>query len=290
MTVSIWVDAARPRTLPAAIAPVLIGLSISAKQGAFDAPVAILTLLAALLIQIGTNLANDYFDFVKGADTSARVGPARATQAGLVTPATMRRAFILVFGLAVSVGAFLLARGGWPIALIGALSVAFGVLYTGGPKPLGYLGLGDLLVLAFFGPVAVAGTAYLQSLSFSKVACVAGLAPGLLSTAILAVNNLRDVDTDRQASKRTVAVRFGTSFVRLEYFACLLGAAIVPFVLSFGFGASFGVLSTAALVPLGGVLARRVGAESGAALDPLLGQTGRLLVAYAVAFSVGLWL
>ena len=167
-----------------------------------------MALLGAILIQIATNFANDYFDFVNGADTEERVGPTRATQAGLITPNAMKWAFILTFALTIPVIAFLTIKGGMVIVWIGIASIISGILYTGGPKPLGYMGLGDIFVLIFFGPIAVGGTEYVQSLEWSVDATIIGLASGFISTAILVVNNLRDKDTDSKVGKNTLAVRF----------------------------------------------------------------------------------
>ena len=267
-----------------------MGIVIAVGAGRFHLLAAAAALLGALLIQIGTNFANDYFDFVKGTDTEARIGPQRATAAGLVAPATMKRAFLLTFGLAVLVGTYLVWRAGWPLVVIGLASVACGVLYTGGPKPLGYIGIADLFVIVFFGPVATAGTYYVQTLEWSRSAVVAGLAPGLLATALLTVNNLRDIEGDRKAGKRSLAVRFGARFAKAEYVFCLLGAAAVPFVLHGYFDAPAGVLAASAscllgLPPLRAVLSWTPGRE----LHGALAATGRLLVLYAVAFSIG-WL
>jgi 1,4-dihydroxy-2-naphthoate octaprenyltransferase len=282
----VLVEAARPRTLPAGAAPVLLGTAFAVSDGRFDGAVFALTVLAALAIQVGTNYANDYYDAQKGADTEARVGPRRATQAGLVAPATMRRAFVAAFALATLLGAGLVARGGLPIVLVGAASVACGVLYTCGPRPLGYLGLGDLFVLAFFGPVAVGGTHYLQALRFEPAVALAGLGPGLLSVAILAVNNLRDRHTDVGAGKRTLAVRFGARFARLEY-----AAAVV-----LGLGVTFGAAAARAPVALCGLvltpravqLVRKAWTTDGPALNPLLGETAQLLLLSTLAASAAL--
>ena len=206
--------AVRPKTLSAAVAPVMIGTTMAYAGGQGNAGAAFAALAGALLIQIGTNFANDYFDYLKGADNEERLGPLRVTQAGLVEPETMFRNFVLTFGLAALVGFYLVYRGGWPIVLIGLLSIASGILYTAGPWPLGYLGLGDIFVLIFFGPVAVCGTFYVQALEVTEIVFYAGLGPGLLATALLVVNNLRDEATDRKAGKRTLAVRFGPAFAR----------------------------------------------------------------------------
>ncbi|MHC5180249.1 MAG: 1,4-dihydroxy-2-naphthoate polyprenyltransferase, partial [Planctomycetota bacterium] len=238
----IWIDSTRPKTLPAAVGPVLIGAALAFDAGGLHVITLLTTLAAAVLIQIGTNLSNDYFDYVKGADTEGRTGPVRATQAGLVSPAAMLAASVAVFGLAAVLGLYLVFRGGWPILVIGVLSILCGVLYTAGPWPLGYLGLGEIFVLVFFGPVAAGGTYYLQAGSINTVVIVAGLAPGLISTAILAVNNLRDRHTDKLTGKKTLAVRFGKRFGVFEYISCLIMASLVPIVLCWITRGHFGCL------------------------------------------------
>jgi 1,4-dihydroxy-2-naphthoate octaprenyltransferase len=285
-----WLSASRPRTLPAAIAPVVIGTAMALADGGLHWGAALAALLGALLIQIGTNLANDYFDFVKGADTAARKGPRRATQAGLVSPATMWRATLITFGLAALVGLYLVARGGWPVVGIGVASILAGLLYTGGPMPYGYRGLGDLFVLVFFGPVAVAGTHYVQTLSFSPAAAIAGLGPGLISVAVLAVNNLRDIETDAVAGKRTLAVRFGPGFARWEHAGAIGLAALLP--LGFWLAGLRGPAMALPLLmlPAAWPVIRTVFAtRDGPVLNAALAGTGRLLVLYAVLFCAG-WL
>ena len=236
--VAVWILAARPKTLWASISPVVIGIAMAFGDGGFHAPAALVALACSVLIQVATNFANDLFDYQKGADTEARQGPMRVTQAGLVTPGMMKRGILVVLTLTLLGGLYLIWRGGWPAALIGVLSVTAGLLYTGGPRPLGYLGLGDLFVLIFFGPVAVAGTYYVQALTVNATVIVAGLAPGLLSVAILAVNNLRDADEDRRTGKRTLAVRFGPGFTRAEYIIAVVVACILPLVLYLDSGAT----------------------------------------------------
>ena len=286
--IALWAAAARARTLPASVAPVLIGVVLAYTDGVGHGLAALFALIGAILIQIGTNYANDYFDFVNGADTAERVGPRRLVQSGLVRPETMRRAAIIVFGLAVLVGLYLAARGGWPIVLVGVASILCGLLYTGGPFPLGYRGLADVFVLLFFGPVAVAGTYYVQALDVDWRPIVAGLGPGLISTAILAVNNLRDRETDAKAGKRTLAVRLGVRFTRLEFTICVVVACLTPLV----FLAS-GVAGAGMLLPLLTLLAlpsvhRTVwGDADGAALNGALAETGKLLMLYAVLFCIG---
>lgn len=220
-----YFSATRPKTWVASISPVLIGGALAAKMSPLSIPLFALTLLFSLLIQIGTNFANDYFDFLHGADRE-RVGPARATTKGWIQPQHMRLAFILFFVAAFAVSIPLMITCG-PFSLFFVLSsIAFGILYTGGPKPLGYLGLGDILVLLYFGPIAVAGTYYVQQLEFPPFLLT--LAPGFLSCAILTANNLRDEPTDRAVGKNTLVVRFGKTFGRCEYAACIILAAILP--------------------------------------------------------------
>lgn len=287
---SVWLLAARPKTLAAGITPVLLGATLAWADGAFHALAALAALLGSLCIQIGTNFANDYFDFVKGTDTAERVGPTRATQAGLVSPATMRFAMLLVFGLAFLPGAYLVYRGGGPILLIGIVSVICGVLYTGGPFPLGYLGLGDVFVLVFFGPVAVAGTYYVQAQDVGTLPIVAGLIPGLFSTAILTVNNLRDADGDVKTGKRTLAVRFGKPFARWEYVVCLvLGGIVVPVYLCWATRAHFAALAAMLVLLMAIKPVRTVFRESGPALNAVLADTGKLLLLFTLVFCAG-WL
>ncbi len=286
----IWIDSARPKTLPAAVAPVVMGGAMAHAQGAFDGWVWGVILGCALCIQIGTNYANDYFDFVKGTDTAARVGPTRATAAGLVTPRQMLVATLVVFALSLLGGLFLVWQGGWPILVIGVISIASGILYTAGPYPLGYLGLGDLFVLIFFGLIPVAGTTYLLTGRWELTAWVAGLGPGLLSTAILAVNNYRDRHTDREAGKRTLVVRWGDRFGAGEYVFALVAALHVPVLLVLLTRAHYGVLLTLlSAVPGIRLIQTFLTAREPHVLNDLLARTGKLLILYSLLFSVG-WL
>jgi 1,4-dihydroxy-2-naphthoate octaprenyltransferase len=284
----IWLDAARPRTLWAAIAPVIIGTAMAFSDGKLHIPSALLTLFSAMLIQIGTNFANDYFDFVHGVDTHDRLGPTRATGAGLVTPGQMRAAFIITFTLAFLLGLYLIYRGGWPIFIIGILSILCGILYTSGPYPLSYNGLGDIFVLIFFGPVAVGGTYYLQALNITLPVVLAGLSPGLISTALLTVNNLRDIATDRQAGKKTLAVRFGEFFSRMEYMVAMLVATFIPLLLILikpGHTFAVGAISVFlfALPSIRAVLFQDIDAR----LNAVLAKTGKLLLLYSLIFYLG---
>jgi 1,4-dihydroxy-2-naphthoate octaprenyltransferase len=285
---AIWLAAARPKTLPAAIAPVLIGCALASEADVFDGGLAVLCVVVALGMQIGTNLANDYYDFLKGADTDARLGPLRVTQAGLLSPAAVRRGFIAAFALAACVGLTQLPRGGWPVAAIVVTSVASGILYTGGPYPLGYHGLGDIFAFLFFGPVAAAGTFYIQALTLTPAALLAGLGPGLFAAALLAVNNLRDIDTDRASGKRTLAVRFGSRFARAEYVSALVLAALVPVLLVLRSGDHYPVLAASAAVCAAVPAARTLCTTSdGPALNRTLAATARVMLLYSLCFAAG---
>jgi len=222
----VWWLAARPATLTAVLAPLLVGGVLAARSGGFEALPWLAALGAALCIQVGTNFANDVFDFEKGADTADRMGPLRVTQAGLVAPGQIKAAMVLAFALAVACGAYLVARHGWPLVAVGMASIAAGVLYTGGPWPLGYLGLGDVFVFAFFGVVATTGTVYVQLGHIPAEAWWWSVPIGASCTAILVVNNLRDAATDVLAGKRTLAVRFGPAFARAEYVALMAVALL----------------------------------------------------------------
>jgi 1,4-dihydroxy-2-naphthoate octaprenyltransferase len=288
MNLKIWIEAARPKTLWASIAPVVIGVAMAFADGEWDPLLAILTLLSASLIQIGTNYANDYFDHAKGADTSERIGPVRATGAGLVKPPAMRRAFIIAFSISVLVGFYLIGHGGWPILIIGILSILFGILYTGGPFPLGYKGLADGFVLIFFGPVAVGGTYYLQTLDINLNVILAGVSPGLISTALLSVNNLRDIHTDKKAGKKTLAVRFGIVFARAEYLVSVFVACSMPLILllldpNHPYSLFALLVLLYALPTIKDVLYKDVSPE----LNIALANTGKILLVYSLIFSIG---
>lgn len=283
-----WILAFRPKTLPAAVAPVVIATAMAYGHGVHDFTMALVALFAALTIQIGTNLANDYFDCIKGADTHERVGPTRVTQAGLIAPSVVRSAMILVFVLSALSSLVLVAHAGWPILVIGIISILSGIFYTAGPRPLGYMGLGELFVLVFFGPVAVAGTYYVQALQFSGPAAVAGLAPGFLSVAILAVNNLRDIDTDRRAGKNTLAVRFGRSFALSEYLFAIIAAGLVPvWVYLLTNEHAWALLSVTVLFCAIPVVKTVFTKQDGPSLNAALASTGKLLFIYSVLFSIG---
>ncbi len=284
----IWLGAARPRTLPAAVAPVLVGSALAWHEASFNAAAAGLCLAFALLVQIGTNFANDYYDFLRGADTAARVGPRRAVAAGLISPATMRGAMIAVFVAAFAVGLGLLAWGGPWLLVIGVASILCGIAYTGGPWPLAYLGLGDVFVFLFFGLVAVGGTYFVQAHRLTLDAILAGVSIGLLAANILVVNNYRDVETDAVANKRTLVVRLGRRAARWQFGLSLVGALLMPVVFFFrGYG--WPALLPLALAPLAWVHARRLReSKTPSELIALLGATGKLLALYALLFAAGL--
>ncbi len=286
----IWWQAIRPATLTAAFGPVAVGTALAHRDGKLAPLAALAAVLGAVFIQIGTNLFNDYADFEKGADTEERVGPARAVQKGWLTSRQVLIGTVVSFVLAASFGMYLVLTAGWPILALGLVSIACGVLYTGGPAPLAYVGLGDVFVMAFFGVAAVCGTYFVQAGTVSTEAWLTSLAVGSHATAILVVNNLRDRHTDARAGKRTLVVRFGERFGRSEY----LVSVVAPYLLVLGLFVRDGAGLSAAgwLAPLitlplalGGL--RRVAAKDGPALNPELGATGRLGLLFSIALAVG---
>jgi 1,4-dihydroxy-2-naphthoate octaprenyltransferase len=283
-----WLLAVRPKTLPAAVSPVLVGCAVAWAMGSFHLATALAAFAVALLLQIAANLANDVADFRRGADTAARLGPTRVTQSGLLRPERVTAATAAVLALAAIPGLYLVWRGGLALAAVGLLAMAAAVAYTAGPKPFGYLGLGEAFVFLFFGPVAVIGTVYAMTGSVSWLAVAASAPMGCLVTAILVVNNLRDIETDRAAGKRTIAVRIGPRATRREY-AALLGAAYAAPLGMVVLGiAGPWVLFSWATLPLAVVLARRVAVATDRALNPVLGGTARLALWFAVALSAGI--
>lgn len=287
--VGTWILAARPKTLVAAAAPVVVGAGLAAHHASFSALPAVAAFVGALLIQVGTNLANDYYDFVRGADTGERVGPLRVTQAGLIAPETVRRAMILVLAAAMLPGAYLVAVAGWPIVWIGLVSIACAVLYTGGPAPLAYHGLGDVFVFVFFGLVAVGGTYYVQAGSWPPDAWLAGAGVGALSTAVLVVNNLRDIDTDAAAGKRTLAVRIGRRGTQVQYAALVAVASAVPPIGVAALGWPAATLAALVVLPLAAAPARVVFTHvHPRELLPALGGTARVLAVYGLVLAAGL--
>lgn len=283
----IWLSATRPRTLPAAVTPVVVGSAFAYHDGAFFAIPAAICLAFALLIQIGTNFANDYFDYVKGADTAERVGPRRAVASGWVKPTTMKAAMTAIFCAAFLVGLLLLPYGGWPLLALGVASIVCGIAYTGGPYPLGYNGLGDLFVFLFFGLVAVCATYFVQAGRVSSEVILTAAAVGLLAANILVVNNYRDVETDAKAGKRTLVVRFGRRAARGQYAASLVFSLAVPMVLFAG-GHAATVFLPLLLTPLAVRHIQRLARRSEPAeLIALLADTGKFLALYGALLSAG---
>ncbi|MBS1148769.1 MAG: 1,4-dihydroxy-2-naphthoate octaprenyltransferase [Myxococcaceae bacterium] len=288
MSSAIWLQAARPKTLVAGIVPVAVGSALALRDGAFLPIAAGMALLGALLIQIGTNLTNDYFDFVRGADTADRLGPPRVTQQGLLSPKAVKAGALLCFALAIAVGLYLVAVGGWPILVIGIASVLAGYAYTGGPFPLGYHGLGDVFVLVFFGLVAVGGTYFLQAQALTATALMAAIPVGTLGVALLAVNNVRDAATDARAGKKTLVVRFGTGFGRAEWVAMVALAFATPIALWVTGAAGDAVLLPLLALPLVVAPFRLVRNRSGVVLNTALAATARLQLVFGLLFAVGL--
>jgi len=286
----VWISAMRVRTLPAAVSPVVVGTALAMHDHRPLPAAAGLCLAFAVLVQIGTNFANDYYDFVHGADNATRVGPRRAVASGLVTPGAMRAAMVGVFAAAFLAGLGLIHWGGpWMLA-IGLGSIACGVAYTGGPWPLGYHGFGDLFVFIFFGLVAVCATYFVQAGPLSLHSVLAGAAMGALSANILLVNNYRDAETDAAARKRTLVVRFGKRAARIQFAACLVVALAVPFVF-WATGYRAWCLLPVALAPLAWMHLRRlVPGASPADLVALLGDTAKLTALYAGLFAAGVLL
>lgn len=284
-----WILAARPATLPAAVVPVLVGTAAALAEGAqFHAFIFVMTLLCSSLIQIGTKFANDYSDFLKGADHEGRLGPVRVTQSGLISQDDVKRGIFVAFGLAVIIGVYLAWIGGWPIILIGILSVISGLAYTGGPYPLGYHGLGDLFVFVFFGVIAVTGTAYLQAGHWGVLPLTLSIPVGLLVTNILVVNNLRDLPTDIVAGKRTLATRIGDRGSRIQYALFALTAYAIPLAVGSTEAARRWMLLPLLTIPLGASLIRQIlGGRSGRELNPLLKRTGQLLLAFGALLAIG---
>ena len=285
---SAWWLAMRPATLTASAAPVLVGSGAAWADGVFSFWPALAALLGASLLQVGANFANDVFDFERGADTHDRLGPQRATQQGWITAAQMKRAMWLAFAGATVVGVYLTYVAGWPVFALGLLSIAAAYLYTGGPRPYGYLGLGDLAVFVFFGFGAVAGTYYVQALSVSSLAWIASIPIGALATAILVVNNLRDIETDARANKHTLAVRLGDGPTRRYYLLLLAVAYLAPVWLWWSGRADTWVLLPLLSLPLAVQLAARMRHDSGLALNGSLVRTARLEVVYGLLFALGL--
>jgi 1,4-dihydroxy-2-naphthoate polyprenyltransferase len=287
----IWLMAARPKTLPVGLAPVLVGTALAGTADVFHALRFAATLLGALLIQVGANLSNDYSDARRGADTEDRLGPLRVTAGGLVPPRQVLIATYVTFGLAVLTGVYLIAVAGWELLLVGGASIVAGVLYTGGPRPYGYEGFGELFVFLFFGIVAVAGSYFVQTETLVWEAFALAVPVGLLAAAVLVVNNVRDVETDRRAGKRTLAVRLGRERTRTLFAAMVYGAYLLtPVTWLFGPLDAWVLLPLLSL-PLAAPVVRAVRTHTdGPSLNEALAHAGRLELAFCVLLSAGVLL
>jgi 1,4-dihydroxy-2-naphthoate octaprenyltransferase len=287
----IWLMAARPRTLPAAVAPVLVGTALAATEDTFKWLTFVAAMVGAVFIQIGTNLSNDYSDARRGADTEDRLGPVRVTAGGLVPPRQVLLATYLAFGVAVLAGAYLIATAGWELLLVGAASILAGVLYTGGPRPYGYEGLGEVFVFLFFGVVAVTGSYFAQVERVTWEALVLAVPVGMLAAAILVVNNVRDLETDRRAGKRTLAVRLGRPRARGLYAAMIYGGFVcapLPWLLGSDELSAWLLLPLIAL-PLAVPIVRTVrNRTDGPSLNGALARTGLLQLVFCALLSAGI--
>ena len=283
-----WGLAIRPRTLPAAAAGVVMGSALAWRDGYFRFDATLVCLLAALLLQIGSNLANDVFDFERGTDTHERLGPTRVTQAGLLTPAQVKFGMWIVFTLAAMLGVYLVWLGGWPIVIIGVTAIVAAIAYTGGPFPLGYHGLGDIFVFIFFGLASVAGTYYVQAGFVSAAAWWMTIPPGLIITAILVVNNLRDIDNDRKGGKHTLAVRLGERATKIQYLICMAVAyLILPFAAWTGIVPWVSLLAWFSL-PIAIRAAHVVLTQKGRPLNAALAATGQTALVFSLLFWLGM--
>lgn len=284
-----WMLAARPKTLPAALSPVIVGTALAYADGGLAWLPALGAAVGALLLQILSNFANDYSDFFRGADTPDRLGPLRVTSSGLITPAQMRNGIIAVIAASALVGLYLIWVGGWPILLIGVAGIVAALAYTGGPFPFGYYGLGELFVFLFFGVAAVCGTYYVQTLTLTSAVVTASFAVGALVTAILVVNNYRDIDTDRRAGKRTMAVRLGRRGAQVEYAALLVFAFLLPVVMWLMENASVWVMLSWLTLPLAMQLIQTLrSATDGPTLNKTLAGTARLGLLFSLLLAAGI--
>jgi 1,4-dihydroxy-2-naphthoate octaprenyltransferase len=284
----LWIIAARPRTLPAAIAPVLVGTALAGTEGVFRPLAFVCALIGSVFIQIGTNLSNDYSDARRGADTEDRLGPVRVTAGGLMPPKQVLVGTYVAFGIAVAAGAYLIAIAGWQLLVVGAASILAGVLYTGGPRPYGYEGLGELFVFLFFGVVAVVGSYYVQTENLHWTAFALSVPVGLLVSAILVVNNIRDIETDRRAGKRTLAVRIGRDRARSLFTSMVVLSYVVPVGVWLAGGLSAWLLLVLASLPLVPPVVRTVYTRSdGPSLNRALADTGRLVAVFSLLLAAG---
>jgi 1,4-dihydroxy-2-naphthoate octaprenyltransferase len=283
-----WILASRPKTLPAAVVPVLVGSSLAYNQGKFYPLYSFVALICSLLIQIGTNFTNDLYDHLKGADTEKRKGPIRVLAAGLISVREMKIAITLVFSLTFLLGLYLVYVTDWNIFIIGVFSIIAGLAYTAGPYPLAYHGLGDLFVFLFFGIVGTMGTYYLHHQEFTVLSFLVSLPVGALITNILIVNNYRDVDEDKQAGKNTLAVKLGKEFSRYEFIFFLLTAFFVPFVLYFKFNFNGTIFLPYLSLPVAIILVKMIFNFQGQQLNKTLEVSAKYSALYGLLFSVGM--
>jgi len=283
-----WKLAVRPKTLPVAAAPVIFASALAYNEGFFQFGPALAALLGALLLQIGANLANDVYDFQKGTDTSDRLGPLRVTQAGLLTPKQVKTGMWVTFALASLCGAYLISQSGWLILVIGILSIISAILYTAGPFPIGYHGLGELFVFLFFGLAAVMGTYYAQAGFISLSSLLFSVPIGLMASSVLVVNNLRDIETDKKAQKMTSAVRLGEKWARQEYILLITVSYLIVFLLGMSDLVSAWVMLSWLSLPLAYQSFKMVLELRGRAMNQLLAQTGQLELIFALLLSLGL--
>lgn len=283
-----WILASRPKTLPAAVVPVMVGSALSINQGKFYPLYSIVALVCSLLIQIGTNFTNDLYDHLKGADTEKRKGPLRVLSAGLISVKEMRNAIILVFGMTFILGLYLVYVTDWKILAIGIFSIIAGLAYTAGPFPLAYHGLGDLFVFLFFGIIGTMGTYYLHHLEFTVISFLVSLPVGALITNILIVNNYRDIEEDKEAGKNTLAVILGREFSRYEYIFFLLLSFFVPFILYFEFNFDETIFLPYLTLPLAILLVKMIFNYQGQQLNKTLEVSAKYSALYGLLFSAGM--
>jgi len=283
-----WILASRPKTLPAAIVPVLVGTVLAYSDGSFNPLAAIVTLICSLLIQIATNFTNDLFDFLKGTDKKDRSGPTRVVTAGLITPNEMKYGVIFTFGLAFILGLYLVSVGGWLILIIGIISILAGFAYTAGPYPLAYNGLGDIFVFVFFGLIGTVGTYYVQTTQISPLAFWSSIPVGALITNILVVNNYRDTDEDRLSGKRTLSVIFGKRFTRLQYVFFMIISYLILVVVYFTFKQEVWIFLPILTFPVSLKLIKMIYTLEGKELNKTLALTAKLSAMYAILFSIGI--
>lgn len=287
-TLEIWYLAARPKTLPAAVAPIVVGTAVAVREDGFVWWVALLALITALLLQIAANFANDAIDAKKGSDTADRTGPTRITAAGYVTYNQVMNATWITLALAMATGIPLLIRGGWPFVALGIASLVCAVAYTGGPFPISYLGLGEIFVFLFFGLIAVTGTAYLQTGELTALSLAAAIPPGAMIVGILIINNYRDLEQDARVGKRTVAVRIGPERTRTEYYVMLAITEISPFVFwAIGWLNAWALLTVLSW-PMMWQLVQEVRTLHGPALNRTLGYTGKTALVHSILLGLAL--